>query len=35
MNSIVWENLLLAMPFVAAFVGVPMWMTIRHPDASG
>ena len=25
-------NLLLAAPFVAIWVGVPMWLVLKHPD---
>jgi len=32
MSSIVWENLSLAAAFVIAIVGIPLWVTIRHPD---
>lgn len=32
MTSVVWENLLLALPFVLAIVGIPLWMVNRRPD---
>jgi hypothetical protein len=32
MTSVVWENLLLAVPFVLAFAGIPLWMVNRRPD---
>jgi hypothetical protein len=25
-------NLLLAVPFVAVWVGVPLWLVLKHPD---
>jgi len=34
MTPIVWANILLAVVFVAAFAGVPLWMTLRRPDRS-
>ena len=34
MNPILWENIALIVPFIAAFIGIPMWMTIRHPDTA-
>ncbi len=30
-SAIIW-NLVLAVPFVLAFIGIPLWMTIRHLD---
>jgi hypothetical protein len=29
MTAIVWVNLALAVPFLIAFIGVPLWMTFR------
>ena len=33
MTAIVWVNLVLAIPFLIAFIGVPLWMTFRTPQA--
>jgi len=27
-----WLNLLMAAPFVAVWVGVPLWLVFKHPD---
>jgi hypothetical protein len=32
MTALVWANVLLAVPFLAAFIGIPLWMTFRRPD---
>jgi len=32
MTAIVWVNLALAVPFLIAFIGVPLWMTFRTPQ---
>lgn len=32
MTSVVWMNLLLAIPFVLVFAGIPLWMVNRRPD---
>jgi len=32
MTAVVWANVLLAVPFLAAFIGIPLWMTFRRPD---
>jgi hypothetical protein len=34
MTAIVWANILLAMPFILIWVGVPLWMTLK-PRAAG
>ncbi len=34
MNSILWLNIGLTVPFLLAFIGVPLWLTLRHTDAS-
>jgi len=33
MSAIVWANVLLAVPFLAAFIGIPLWMTFRRPQS--
>ena len=30
-SAIIW-NLALTVPFLLAFIGIPLWMTIRHLD---
>jgi hypothetical protein len=30
-SAIIW-NLVLAVPFLLAFIAVPLWMSIRRPD---
>ena len=30
-STIIW-NLVLTVPFLLAFIGIPLWMTIRHLD---
>jgi hypothetical protein len=32
MTALVWANILLAIPFLIAFIGIPLWMTFRRPD---
>jgi hypothetical protein len=32
MSSAVWMNLLMALPFIAAFMGIPLWMTLKRPE---
>jgi hypothetical protein len=32
MTTPVWINLILALPFVLAIVGIPLWMTWKHTD---
>ena len=34
MTAIVWANVLLAIPFLIAFIGVPMWLTFRRPNTA-
>jgi hypothetical protein len=35
MTSIVWANILLVMPFILIWVGVPLWLTVKHQAAPG
>ena len=28
----VWINVLLAVPFIALWAGVPLWLVLRRPD---
>jgi hypothetical protein len=32
MSAVVWANILLALPFLAAFIGIPLWLTFRRPE---
>ena len=32
MTTMVWINMLLAVPFTALCAGVPLWLVLRRPD---
>jgi hypothetical protein len=32
MSAVVWANILLAIPFLAVFIGIPLWMTFKRPQ---
>jgi hypothetical protein len=32
MTPVVWANILLVIPFLLAFIGIPLWMTFRRPQ---
>jgi hypothetical protein len=32
MSSAVWMNLVMAVPFIGAFIGIPLWMTLKRPE---
>ena len=34
MTTPVWINLILAVPFVLAIIGIPLWMTWKHTDTA-
>ena len=34
MTPIMWANILLVMPFILIWVGVPLRMTFKHQDAA-
>jgi hypothetical protein len=34
MSAVVWANILLALPFLAAFIGVPLWLTFKPPETA-
>ena len=34
MSAIVWVNIVLAIPFLIAFIAVPLWITFRWPDTA-
>ena len=31
--TMVWINVLLAIPFIALWAGIPLWLVLRRPDA--
>ena len=33
MTAIVWANILLAIPFLVTFIAVPLWWTVKRPQA--
>lgn len=32
MRAVVWANILLAIPFLVAFIGIPLWLTFSRPQ---
>ena len=34
MTANLWANILLVMPFILIWVGVPLWMTVKRPQAA-
>jgi hypothetical protein len=32
MTPTVWANVLLVIPFLLAFIGIPLWLTFRRPQ---
>lgn len=34
MTAVVWANVALAIPFLIAFIGIPLWMTFRRPQTA-
>jgi hypothetical protein len=34
MSAVVWANILLTLPFLAAFVGFPLWLTFKRPETA-
>jgi hypothetical protein len=34
MTAVVWANILLAVPFLIAFIAVPMWLTFTRPNTA-
>ncbi|MBO0817869.1 MAG: hypothetical protein J2P30_22280 [Actinobacteria bacterium] len=32
MSAVVWANVLLTLPFLIAFIGLPLWMTFKRPE---
>jgi hypothetical protein len=33
MTTMLWVNVLLAVPFIALWAGIPLWLVFRRPDA--
>ena len=31
--TLLWINILLAVPFIALWTGIPLWLVLKHPDA--
>jgi hypothetical protein len=34
MSAVVWANILLALPFLIAFAGIPLWLTVHRPETA-
>jgi hypothetical protein len=34
MSSILWINVLLAVPVIALLAGIPLWLVLKHPDST-
>jgi len=34
MSAVVWANILLTLPFLIAFIGIPLWMTFKRPETA-
>jgi hypothetical protein len=32
MTTMVWINVMLAIPFIALWAGIPLWLVLRRPD---
>jgi hypothetical protein len=32
MMTMLWINVLLAIPFIALWTGIPMWLVLKRPD---
>ena len=32
MTTMVWIHVLLAIPFIALWAGIPLWLVLRRPD---
>lgn len=32
MTPVIWANIALVIPFLLAFIGIPLWMTFRRPQ---
>jgi hypothetical protein len=34
MSAVVWANILLTLPFLIAFIAIPLWMTFQRPETA-
>jgi hypothetical protein len=34
MSAVVWANILLTLPFLVAFIGLPLWLTFHRPETA-
>ena len=34
MSAVVWANILLTLPFLIAFIGLPLWLTFHRPETA-
>ena len=34
MTAVVWANILLTLPFLLTFIGLPLWLTFRRPQTA-
>jgi hypothetical protein len=34
MSAVVWANVLLTLPFLIAFIGLPLWLTFQRPETA-
>lgn len=34
MSAVVWANILLTLPFLIAFIGLPLWLTFYRPETA-
>jgi len=34
MSAVVWANILLTVPFLIAFIGLPLWLTFHRPETA-
>ena len=34
MTPLVWANIPMALMFILAWSGIPLWMVIKHPDTA-
>ena len=32
MSTMLWVNILLAIPFIALWAGIPMWLVLKRPE---
>lgn len=34
MSAVIWVNILLTLPFLVAFIGIPLWLTFHRPETA-